>query len=453
MEVKIKNLTALLWLFFLSYNYTVTHAQSPLEDKKFITVAGQQLIKDGKPYHFIGTNLWYGMNLGMPGKDGDRDRLLRELDELKGMGVNNLRIMGSSEGPDTEPLRVVPSLQPAPGQYNEMVQEGLDFLLYEMGKRDMYAVVCINNFWSWTGGMAQYRSWASNNEAIPYPPPAENGDWSKFQKYSSHFYENKKANRLLKNHLNYLLNHVNKFTGVKYKDDPTIMAWQLGNEPRGYQNVKKYRTWLHKTAKYIKSLDKNHLVSTGAEGNTSSNSAGTNFLKDNGSKYIDYTTIHIWIQNWSWFNPEKDEETMPAALKKAKKYLHDHAVASKKLNKPMVLEEFGVSRDKGDHHPEASATFRDMFYEVIFEEAFKIAEKDNGLAGCNFWSWAGEGRSQRPGEYWQEGDDLIGDPPHEQQGWYSVYDKDHSTLNIIKKYAELFNKLGIESKTIALGEN
>jgi mannan endo-1,4-beta-mannosidase len=38
---------------------------------------------------------------------------------------------------------------------------------------------------------------------------------------------------------------------------------------------------------------------------------------------------------------------------------------------------------------------------------------------------------------WTQGDDFIGDPPHEPQGWYSVYDKDNSTLEIIKKYATM----------------
>ena len=66
---------------------------------------------NGLPYYFLGTNMWYGMNLGMEGKAGDRDRLIRELDLLQSKGVNNLRVMGSSEGPDSEPLRVVPAMQ------------------------------------------------------------------------------------------------------------------------------------------------------------------------------------------------------------------------------------------------------------------------------------------------------------------------------------------------------
>ena len=39
------------------------------------------------------------------------------------------------------------------------------------------------------------------------------------------------------------------------------------------------------------------------------------------------------------------------------------------------------------------------------------------------------------------GDPWTGDPPHENQGWYSVYDKDATTIRIIRDYAEKFLEL------------
>ena len=102
--------------------------QSQEQGPGFINVNGKQFIRDGKPYYFLGTNFWYGMNLGSSGQGGDRDRLLRELDHLKKIGVKNLRVMGASEGPDTEPWRMRPALQVAPGEYNEEVLDGLYFL-------------------------------------------------------------------------------------------------------------------------------------------------------------------------------------------------------------------------------------------------------------------------------------------------------------------------------------
>ena len=52
-----------------------------------ITQQGVQLIKNGKPYHYIGTNMWYASVLGSTGEGGDRERLCRELDYLKNVAV------------------------------------------------------------------------------------------------------------------------------------------------------------------------------------------------------------------------------------------------------------------------------------------------------------------------------------------------------------------------------
>ena len=428
-------------LFFIGFSFILSVTALSGQEGEFVTVEGMEFKANGLPYYFLGTNMWYGMNLGMEGEAGDRDRLIRELDLLQSKGVNNLRVMGSSEGPDSEPLRVVPAMQIAPGEYNEAVCVGLDFLLAEMGKRGMYAVVCLNNFWSWSGGMSQYLSWASQDR-IPYPPPAEGGDWGRFQQFSSQFFSNTKAQKLFKQHLKVLLNRKNSITGILYKDDPTIMAWQLGNEPRGYENIKAYRKWLHKTAKYLKRLDKNHLVSIGSEGNTANHFAGTHFKTDHKSKFIDYATMHIWVQNWSWFDPKKGEETFQDAVSKAKAYLEEHVNIANELSMPVVLEEFGISRDLADHHPEAPTQYRDEYFETIFASLFQLASEGRGIAGGNFWSWGGEGRPGIPNGMWRPGDDLIGDPPHESQGWYSVYDSDHSTMTIIEKYAKMFRKLG-----------
>lgn len=411
-------------------------------DKGFITIKDMQFFRNGRPYYFMGMNYWYGMNMGASGSAGKRERLMRELDQLKALGVSNLRIVGSTEGPDTEPYRITPSLQHAPGQYNEEVLEGLDFLLAEMGRREISAVVVLNNFWVWTGGMSQYLTWVHGG-SIPYPPPAEGGSWEAFPAFTSAFYGDKKANELFRKHIAFLLERVNKFTGIKYKDDPTIMSWQLSNEPRAYNNQKAYREWLHSTAAYIKSLDKNHLVSTGSEGNTGSHHAGTNFLEDHKSANIDYGTIHIWIQNWGWFDPHKPEETMPLAMEKAKAYLKEHVDAAQKLKKPLVLEEFGVPRDREAYATEAPTTYRDLFFTMMFDQVYEYAKAGKGVAGCNMWSWAGEGRPNpaRADNIWKSGDDFIGDPPHEPQGWYSIYEYDTSTITAIRTYATLLNSL------------
>ena len=421
------------------YIYTVVLSlfQLVLNAQTFIKVEDGKLVKDGKPYHYVGTNFWYGMNLAV----SDKERLLRELDRLNVLGVKNLRIIAGSEGNINAPWAVQPAMQKQPGVYNEELWTGLDFLLAEMKKRDMTAVVCLNNFWPWSGGFAQYVSWANKNESIPYPPPADNGDWRTYQQYSARFYSNKTAQKWFENHIEKVVNRINSINQIPYKKDSTIMAWQLANEPEGSTNVEDYRKWIHKTAKFIKKLDSNHLVSIGSEGNTPSPTNGTNFEKDHQSKYIDYCTFHLWVQNWGWYDPIKAKETYAFAVEKANSYIDEHVKTAQKINKPIVLEEFGISRDENSYESNSSVAFRDAYYKMIFDKIYILSKTIPQVAGVNFWAWGGEGRPKTPMSVWKHGDDLIGDPPHEFQGWYSVYDTDKLTQEIISEYALKLNDL------------
>ena len=73
-----------------------------------IETGGRGFVRGTEPYRFFGINLWYGAHLGCLCEGGDRARLVRELDALHGLGVRNVRVMASSQGPDTRPYRAVP---------------------------------------------------------------------------------------------------------------------------------------------------------------------------------------------------------------------------------------------------------------------------------------------------------------------------------------------------------
>lgn len=149
---------------------------------------------------------------------------------------------------------------------------------------------------------------------------------------------------------------------------------------------------------------------------------------------IDYLTFHCWAQNWNWYDPHKPD--MEKTQKKVIEYLDANVKIARELGKPIVLEEFGLSRDKGDYDPFSDVSIKNEYYQFVFSYVVDSIENGDNLVGTNFWAWAGEGKPVSPGGWWKAGDPFIGDPPHEPQGWYSVYDTDVTTLDIVEEYQQ-----------------
>ena len=443
MKKSILHFLALMLLLGGTQNIKAADEYSSDSETQFVKTNGTRFEIGGKPYRYIGANFWAGMNLGSLVKSGNRALLIRELNQMQSLGITNLRIMAITEGPDNEPYRIVPSNNNK-GVLNEDILVGLDFLLSEMGKRKMYAVVCLNNFWPWSGGMLQYLQWNKEVAQMEYPMDVKNTNpnrWDDYQKKTALFYSSAASMDMYTKCITQIIKRKNTITGKLYINDPAIMSWELCNEPRGINNVDNYLKWIDKTSTYIRSLDPNHLITIGSEGITASPEySGVAFEQAHSFKNIDYTCAHIWIQNWEWYNPKMHKETFPEASKKALEYLKYHADISKKLNKPYVLEEFGIMKDNGSYDYNATNVHRDEYYSLMFEQVYQYAKNDMA-AGAAFWAWGGEGRARESGCWWKPGDDFLGDPPHEEQGWYSVYNTDTSTHLVIKKYTDLLSNM------------
>ncbi len=409
----------ILFVLFL----TDLTAQS-IDKSSFVQTEKGDFILNDKAYTYIGTNYWYAAFVSMDQKG--KERIVRELDFLKEAGVLNLRLMASGEGPKTEPFRITPTLQESVGDWNENVLTGLDFVLAEMGKRNMKGVLCLNNFFYWSGGMAQYVSWFTGEE-IPYP---EEHSWDAYMRFSARFYTLPKATKLYYDLVEKLVSRKNTITNVLYVNDPTIMSWQLANEPREFGHDKKYFKWVKKSSDLIRKLDKNHLICIGNEG-ILDNLVGSTYKKTAALKNINYLTVHLWPENWGWYAPKNPDESFETTRRKSIAYLKKNAEVSKSVLKPIVLEEFGLARDGGSYEASAAVNMRNKFYQFLYETT--LGNPNSPYRGMNFWAIGGEGRPRQPETFWQAGDDYIGDPPHEKQGWYSVYFTDSSTFEWLKK--------------------
>ena len=433
---KITALLALASVFISLLTGCNSHKAAAPVAQNFVKVSGAQFQKNGKPYFIAGTNMWYAAYLGSPGAVGDRDRLAKELDTLKSMGVNNLRVLAVSEKSEINSA-VKPATTNGFGNYDESLLQGLDYLLVELAKRDMTVVLYFNNFWQWSGGMTQYMSWIDGQ---PVQDPNVTNDWEGFMAKSASFYQSEKAQQEYRKTIKKIITRVNTISGKAYVDDATIMSWQLANEPRPgnskttAKEKQIYIDWINSVTAYIKSLDPHHLVSTGSEGLKGSAEDAKLFVDAHASMNVDYLTFHMWIRNWGWFDKNKPAETWAAAWEKGEDYLKFHIDLANKMNKPIVLEEFGLDRDMGSYDIKATTHYRDRFYQEVFDVLLPRMQKGEAIAGYNFWAWNGAGRTTRSNYWWQEGDDLNGDPPQEQQGMYGVFDTDASTIAIIKKF-------------------
>ena len=427
------------------------------EDMPYVTVRDGKFYNGDKEYRYVGTNMWYGAILASEGYGGDRQRLALELDTLRSIGIDNVRVLVGGDGRDSIPSHIAPKLQTAPGVYNDTLLSGLDYLMAELEKRDMKAVLYFNNAWEWSGGYGAYLDWAGFSGDVmksdgrgemrhfdSTPVPTIDG-WWEYMQYAANFITNDSARAMAARHVRAIVERTNSVTGKPYSESPAIMAWEIANEPRCFINDSVHRQrfveWIDEQSTLIKSIDPNHLVTTGSEGKHGCEEDISLFKDIHTLPNIDYACIHIWPYNWGWlgkYNQNYDAEKagkdsdpvttmVDAACDSTQAYIDEAYDVLSKEGKPIVLEEFGYPRDNFTFTPASPTSGRDAYYRYVFN----IIKESGKIAGCNFWGWGGLANPQHT--IWQRWDEYVCDPAQEEQGLNSVFVKDTSTINMIKE--------------------
>lgn len=406
--------------------------QSVNDTLPFVTVKNGNFYIGDSIYNYVGTNFWYGAILASEGRGGDRARLARELDLLKELGIDNLRVLVGGDGDENVPSHIMPVLQTAPGVYNDTILDGLDYLMSQLEARNMKVVLYLNNAWEWSGGYGQYLEWAGEG---PTPNPSIDG----YQAYINHvarFVTNDSAKALAADHVRNIVTRTNRYTGTSYSESPAIMSWQIANEPRAFApdsiTKRAFAAWIKDLASLIKSLDPNHMVSTGSEGLNGCEGDIDLWNEIHTDPNIDYGIIHLWPYNWSWVSPETLIADVDSACVLTNDYISRHAKLMRAAGKPLVLEEFGFPRDNMAYTPGSPTTARDKFYNHVFS----LIRDTDMIQGCNIWGWGGLAVPAH--DNWQPWDPYTGDPAQEPQGLNSVFAADSSTIKIIQTYSATF---------------
>jgi mannan endo-1,4-beta-mannosidase len=254
-------------------------SQATRATAQFVTRSGVRLTLGGLPFRFGGANIeWLGLAGYGPADPGgphlpshfEIDDALTTAQEM-GARVVRSQTMADSVGCDL-------CIEPTRGQFNQAAFERIDYALEAARARGIRIIPTIIGDDALAGGTGcVYLRWrgisvpgCSIIDMAPFwTDPTVIGD--------------------VEEHIQAVLDHVNVYTGVAYKDDPTILGWDLlngGGSPT---------PWTRQIAGYVRSLDSRHLILSGAANvRLAAVDACVSFVYPHWSLPLDF--VQSWIE-------------------------------------------------------------------------------------------------------------------------------------------------------------
>ncbi|HEX8847268.1 MAG TPA: cellulase family glycosylhydrolase [Pyrinomonadaceae bacterium] len=326
----------------------------------FVSTNGTNFIVDGRPFRFTGANV------AVMYTEEERAHMPETLKEAARDGVSVVRVWAFGEGDENgvgqaEGGARRHNFRSAPGHWNEEAFVHLDRVLALAARNNLRVQLCLTNWWRDTGGVTQYLDWAGIKDAADDSQP-----YGINAGRAMLFYTNEVTRRLYREHVQRVVTRRNTVTGILYRDDPTIMGYELMNEAQAVTGRwAERRAWVVEMSAYLKTLDPDHLVTPGTWGYRTAWER-REWLAEHNIKTIDYCDVHHY--------PSDDLDSFvdsPAALQA---FLENRAAAALSINKPLVIGEFGMGHEgyKG-------------FSEVEWYRAFFESAARSGVGGAMFW--------------------------------------------------------------------
>jgi hypothetical protein len=149
-----------------------------------------------------------------------------------------------------------------PGQFDEELFQDLDKVIELANKFNVRLIIPFIDFWDWFGGIKHFAALRG--------------------KTASEFWTDRELIDDFKKLIHFVINRANSYTGVSYKDDKAIMAWETGNELDECTD-----SWTAEISEYIRSLDQNHLIIDGKYGVSEASLVNPN---------IDIVSNHYYVE-------------------------------------------------------------------------------------------------------------------------------------------------------------
>lgn len=211
---------------------------------------------DGAPFTIVGPNIYWicqDENYGPVGSYTDKGRVREALAIAVAMGANTIRLHSCGISTGTYLGKNPYNLNPALFKYNEAAWDIRDYVIYAAGQYGLRIVLPLtDNYKYYHGGKYDFIDFRNAD-------PSNAG---------SSFYTNRAVQGSYLAYVGQLLRRVNPYNGLTYANDPTILAWETGNELGGYIEAEMWppASWTRSVVSYIAAYDSNHLIIDGTNG-------------------------------------------------------------------------------------------------------------------------------------------------------------------------------------------
>src|ERR1035441_1908384 len=223
----------------------------PACSQEFVQHTGTHLTVAGKPFRYSGPNIeWLGLEAyGPHDPSGPRYPSHFEVDDAFATALEmGAKVIRSQTMGDT--VGCPQCIEPELGKFNDAAFQSSDYAIATAHKHDMRLIITLIGDCATCngGGIGQYIA------------------WSKKQNLQD-FFTDPLLIAAYEHHIDAVLNHLNPLTGIRYKDDPTIMAWENCNmcglisvlTGGGPAAIAQVAAWSETIGEHIKQVDSKHL--------------------------------------------------------------------------------------------------------------------------------------------------------------------------------------------------
>lgn len=326
-----------------------------------------------------------------PGYSSGKEYIVHLFERANRMGMKVFRFFLTGDDSGVALLN-------GPGSPNEEGFQALDYIISEASKVGIKVNLAFTSPWKMSG-VPQFERWCGTGGA------SSSTDLERIQRPYD-WLTNPTCQEQFKQFISIVTERKNSITGIVYNEDPTIFSWNLANELRCARcGPEVIANWYHMMAEHTKAQDPRHLVSTGAEGFHDASSpyayknpdanlwgsyTGQDFVLMNDHPAIDYSTGHMWLDNWAVGTGfEKD-------------WIQTHAQLAKGINKIYVMEEFGKEAT-----PWEIESVRDPLFSSVYALLDSSIATGEAFKAAMIWQWDGFQRPNEAGNWLDENDSTF----------------------------------------------